>query len=140
MPILNVENALEQSIQNCAKNQLKVVSTIPLETTEKSLFSEIRKIVLSEEYFFILDTEGKLCVFDMEGKFIQKMGRVGQGPGEYTMLTDFSINENEQEVYINSLRKTVVYDFDGNFKREFSLNDDNLQVFTSFKNKLFGSR
>lgn len=134
---LNLEKALEESSQNRTLKQVKIESVIPLETTEESLFAEVRKIIKSGAYFFILDTEGKLSVFDIRGKFIRNIGKVGQGPGEYMMLTDFSINENRQEVYINSLQKAVVYDFSGNFKREFSLNDNNLQVLTCFRDKLF---
>ncbi len=137
LPVLNFEEILAEKVNVFPKESLKVVSIIPLETTEASLLDEIVKVIPIKNYFFVLDMQRELKVFDRQGKFYRKIGQVGQGPQEYTMLTDFAVNKDKQEVYINSLRKAVVYDFEGNFKREFSLDDGNLQVLTCFKDKLF---
>lgn len=137
LSVLKFENTLAQDSTNICGQQFEVEAIIPLETTEKSLFAEVRKIVKSEEYLFILDTEGKLSVFDMQGKFIRTIGQQGQGPGEYAVLTDFAVDCNSKELYINGLHKILLYDFKGNFKKEIALNDANLQVFTFCKDKLF---
>lgn len=76
-------------------------------------------------------------LFDKGGSFIREIGQEGQGPGEYAMLTDFTVDEERKEVYINDVLKIVVYDYEGNFKRNINLEDDNLQVLTFCNDKLY---
>ena len=137
IPTLNVENALNKNSGSEWQEKIEVVSVIPLETSETVLLADIQKVLHSNNLFFILDTETKLRQFDMKGKFIREIGQEGQGPGEYSMLTDFAIDKERKEVYINDILKIVVYDYEGNFKRNISLEDDNLQVFTLSNDKLF---
>lgn len=117
IPTLNVENALNNNnSRTVCQEKIEVLSLIPLETSETVLLADIRKIVTSDDLLFILDTENKLKSFDMEGNFIREIGQEGQGPGEYSMLTDFTIDIERKEVYINGIMKIVVYDYEGNLK------------------------
>lgn len=137
IPTLNVENAIKKNSGTDCQNKIEIVSLIPLETSETVLLADVRKIVSTDDLLFILDTEYKLRMFDMDGNFIREIGQEGQGPGEYAMLTDFALDKERKEVYINDVLKIVVYDYDGNFKRNVSLEDDNLQVLTLSNDKLF---
>ncbi len=137
LPVLNLEKAISVKSGKSIQKQLIVGKIIPLETTEKSLFAVVRKVVKTKDYFFILDTKGKLKVFDTKGKFVRGIGREGQGPGEYANLADFGIDAKNKQVYINAVQKNIVYDFEGDFLREFSLDNPNLQVFTICNEKLF---
>lgn len=136
-PTLNLENAKNNNSGTDCQEKIKVVDLIPLETSETVLLADVRKIVPSNDLLFILDTEYKLRLFDKKGNFIREIGQEGQGPGEYSMLTDFTIDNERKEVYMNDVLKIVVYDYEGNFKRNVSLKDDNLQVFALCNDKLF---
>lgn len=137
LPVLNLEGAITARIINNCPN-IELESIIPLETSDKSLLSEIIKIVKAGDRLFILDTEGKLKVFNTKGEFLRNIGRQGQGPGEYPdLLTDFAVDSINKQVYIHSVTKFLTYDFAGNFKTERSIDNFNLQVFTLCNNKLF---
>jgi len=83
-----------------------------LESREESLIGEISKIELSEDRIYILDSRYKaVFIFDKKGKFINRIKKIGQGPGEYTSLTDMEILNSD--VYVLARNRVVVYGEDG---------------------------
>lgn len=134
---LDIGRILKNNSNRVFQGIMEVESIIPLETTDSSLLSEIRKIIAVDNLLFILDIDGNLKLFDMQGNFIRKLGQKGEGPGEYPALTDFAIDRDREEVLINSVQKVLIYDYEGNFKRAINLADDNLQVFTYCNNNLY---
>ena len=137
LPTLNFQKLLSNNTEFVCQEKIEVLSVIPLETSDTILLADIMKIVVADDLLFILDTEYKLRQFDMQGRFIREIGREGQGPEEYTMLADFTINSDRNEVYVSSMLKVVVYDYEGVFKRNIDLEDDNLQVLTYSNDNLF---
>lgn len=70
---------------------------IPLETNDSCLFSEIREIEIVDNKIYIIDNKRSgLLVFDISGKFITKIGNLGNGPGEYVTPSNFNINKEKQ--------------------------------------------
>jgi hypothetical protein len=56
-----------------------------------------------------------LC-FDLSGKFLFNIDRIGQGPGEYTYFDDFFVDTNLQHlVFINGNKRFMHFDLNGNF-------------------------
>lgn len=89
---------------------------IPLETKENCLIGEIRKVLIYDEFIFVFDRfTNSLYVFDKEGKFIRKIGKTGQGPGEYGRISDFDIDQINNEIILYDInsRKFLFYDFNG---------------------------
>ena len=68
------------------------VQYIPLETNSECILSKGYTIVPTKDYFFIADGEKPLFVFDREGKFVRKIGKVGKGPGEFHNGNQFHID------------------------------------------------
>lgn len=68
------------------------IELIPLETTEKNLIGEVNRIVFDDNKYYVRSTNsmqnGKLFVFDKDGKFLQQIGRKGGGPDEYIEMDD----------------------------------------------------
>lgn len=93
---------------------------IVLEDKENSLIGEIGKIELYNSVFYISDVKAKkiLC-FNEEGKFLQSIGKVGQGPGEYVQLSDFAFDCENQELLIldRSTRRMLCYSLTGECQR-----------------------
>ena len=112
----NINNIKTINLSSIGKD----VQYIPLETTPKSLISEIFSIEFSESYIFINDTKKRLLQFDNNGKFIRQIGSNGRGPGEYLSVGDFCINENKKEIYIIS-PNLLIFDFDGLLKNSVKL-------------------
>ena len=101
------------------------VSLIPLQTTDDCLIGRIDKIFFYENHFYILDQVlGKgVFVFDENGNFIRRIGRIGKGPGEYDVPNDMAIDmfSGRLLIFCNNSKKLIAYDFNGNFIEEVKL-------------------
>ncbi len=54
--------------------------------------------------------------FDMAGKFLRKLGRLGNGPGEYTFCSFYVQPEKERVgIYEEDQGKFLIYDYDGTY-------------------------
>ena len=76
---------------------------IPLETTEACLIGSISDIRITNNRIYIL--EGKksedLLVFDLNGRFITKVGEKGNGPENYVKISDFDIDTANNRIAIS---------------------------------------
>ena len=97
----------------------EAVEMIPLEFTEESILGEIKKVVLSEDFIFVMerDNSAGIYTFDRNGKFLYRIGSRGQGPKELVDVADFSINEKDRLIYIfdGARTKVCVFSFDNEF-------------------------
>lgn len=83
-----------------------------LETTDEGLVGRVGKIIKRKGCFFILSGENKIIQFDDTGRFVSTLNKLGGGPNEYTMITDFACHinkENEVEVWISDFKKIRKY-------------------------------
>lgn len=101
------------------------VSFIPIETNNDVLIGEINKLVFHDNFLYILDSNytTTLYIFDSQtGQFIQKIRKIGNGPGEYNTIQDFSINEKEGCIYLLcDKEKVFTYTLSGEFISEGKL-------------------
>ncbi|MDR1259651.1 MAG: 6-bladed beta-propeller [Tannerellaceae bacterium] len=65
--------------------------------------------------------DGNIFVYDRHGKALRKINRKGQGNEEYTYITNIILDEDKKEMFVSdhNLRKILVYDLYGKFKRSF---------------------
>lgn len=91
-------------------DMLQSFKFIQLETTDQSLIGghigKIKKIV---NKYFISSDRKELLVFDSTGLFINKIGRIGQGQGEYSSISDYDVFENGN-IAILDINKLLLYD------------------------------
>ena len=80
----------------------KGIKTILLETNQSCLIGSVSKMRVYDNYILILDRNmaKSLFVFDKEGHFIRTIGSIGQGPGEFVRPYDFTIDKENQTVYV----------------------------------------
>jgi hypothetical protein len=91
---------------------------VVLETTSESLISQINRLIVFENKYYIFDQKGKsVFIFNESGKFLTKIQRIGNGPGEYIQATDFTIDaENRQIILLCDIPNCLMYfDMDGKF-------------------------
>jgi hypothetical protein len=117
----------------------KKVKPIPLETTDESLIGYINEAQVFDGKIFVLDTNYAkgLFVFDMEGKFIRQIGRVGQGPEEYVDLSDFTIDETNREIYLmdRSKNRIMIYDINtGKYIRRINISEQKMTHYIQYSN------
>lgn len=97
------------------------VSYIQLETEENSLIGIITNIYVSTDRIYVLDAikTKSLFIFDISGKFINRICRLGNGPGEYRYLMDFVVNEEQDEIILLAAgNKIIITNLQGKFVRE----------------------
>lgn len=85
-----------------ASDFFKNPKSIILETNEKSLIGMIEQIHIDKHRIVIFDNSKnlKVLVFNLDGTFSHQIGKLGRGPGEYTGISDFTIDEKKDEIYL----------------------------------------
>ncbi|MFP4048043.1 MAG: 6-bladed beta-propeller, partial [Bacteroidales bacterium] len=98
------------------------ISYVKLETNENVLINNTNKIKLTKNFIFISDFSN-LYQFSKTGEFIRKIGNKGRGPGEYIHISSLEINEKQDKIYVycSTRKKLFVYNFKGEFCRQFNL-------------------
>lgn len=103
----------------------QTIDYIPLETNVNSLISEINRIVIADDRFFILDSkEQAVQIFSIEGQHLARFENIGRGPMEYLSIMDITVDDDTKRVVLLSDRpanKLIHYDYDGNYIDEESL-------------------
>ncbi len=97
---------------------------------EKVLIGNIDKIQPYKDRLYILDTNiaKGVFVFNKNGKFIQKIGNLGNGPGEYVSCQDFTINKAKEEILIYDTYHERIYIYDmksGKYRNHIDIKDKN---------------
>ncbi len=91
------------------------IEFVPLEITDDCLLSNhLKTIVVTSKDIIVYDYEG--CYrFDRSGKFLNKIGSRGQGPGEYIKAMSVTVDTLNQWVYFpdHHGNRIVKYDFSG---------------------------
>ena len=89
---------------------------IALETTTDNLISSTDQVKIFRDRIYVLDKykTQSISVYTLEGKFITKVGRKGNGPGEYNFLYSFMIDEKMNQIVIVDFgnKKRLYYDLD----------------------------
>ena len=94
------------------------VEMTPLETAEKCLVgAEPVIIILDTHHFFIQDYQQQVIFrFDRTGRFINQIGRLGKGPGEYVAILNYDVNPMDNVVEILAPAGQIMrYSYDGTF-------------------------
>lgn len=93
------------------------VEFVCLEDANGALIGDIDKVQVTDDDIWVKHyKDDRILRFSRLGSFLNMVGSVGQGPGEYVNMSEFFIDENHKEIYIVS-NEILVYDFEGNFKR-----------------------
>jgi len=98
------------------------IEYIPLETTEECLLrADIMDITLTDDYLFVCDHD-YVYQFTPQGKFLRRIGKKGQGPGEYTQsILGVVYNDAKKEIIMTDFRtaKALIYSYNGEYLRSF---------------------
>lgn len=100
---------------------------IKLESKKESFLHSISQVKIFQDYIFVLDNNQsrKLLVFTKTGEFVDQIGMLGKGPGEYVYPWSFAINENKNNIAIldASQNKMLLYDLNTfKYLKEVKLN------------------
>ncbi|MCM0343367.1 6-bladed beta-propeller [Bacteroides fragilis] len=133
VPVINLSEDVSTVLSLLLSESAEKLEIVPLEMTDQSMLGEIRRIQVTDHNIWIdHGREFYIYRFSRSGKFLNKIGSIGQGPGEYTTYSTFLVDEDKKEVYIIANTNGVLaYDFEGNFKRKIVDIQTILQLFSS---------
>ena len=147
-PVIDVGSSAGDYRRAYCSDFLSSIELIPLEMNHNSLIAQNPTISVHDSLIFVwsiisysnLPMISDLHVFNLSGKFKNKIGGIGQGPGEYPGILSFFINHNKSTVYIYDGRNIHEYTFNGKFIGSFRLprpNDKPLDNISHLENDLF---
>ncbi len=95
---------------------------LPLETKSESLIGSINQLWINDSLIVINSYQSGLLLFQKNGRFIKKIGKNGNGPGEYLEIFHFEVLHDT--IYISSINRKgfLRYKLDGTFCGEIKLN------------------
>lgn len=121
---INKTNLTNLKIREDFNNLLQIdsifndITTIPLETKEECLITEIDKVLFLGNKMLIQDRAQKLFVFNTDGEFLNEIGKKGKGPGEFIELRDSEIDK-DGNIYILDYKKILKYNIYGSFLKSY---------------------
>lgn len=106
--ILDLSEVLDDSIE-----------IIPLETYDECLIADVKRVEFYKDKIYVLDeTNNGILVFDSRGKYQKRIGKQGNGPGEYAKLWNFTFKGDSILVKEMGGQKYIIYDLNSDFYRE----------------------
>jgi hypothetical protein len=93
------------------------IKAVKLSTDEDNIIGCVQKIIYNDERLFILDRKKSkgIFVFSKDGQFLNKIGTLGQGPGEYAEPTDFDVYDGKVYVLDQLQSRLNIYELDGEY-------------------------
>ena len=116
--------------------------TIILETNNDCLIGRIDELQVFDGCIYVLDMyfAKSLLTFDKDGRFIRKIGGIGNGPGEYIKLLDFTLDTENRFIFLLDYGQRVhKYQLDGTFIQTITPNllRSNITNIQYYKKKLY---
>lgn len=120
--IISVRSAFDVSKTGIVEEQCKRVSLIALETNDSILIDSYPVIKLISGDNIIIESNRRLFRFDRNGKFLNYIGKPGQGPEEYMVPGRVSYNDTDHSLYLYN-RKLQNWTLDGHLVSDLQFND-----------------
>ncbi len=137
IPVINLSEDVSTVPSLLLSEAAEKLEIVPLEMTDESVLSDITEMQVTDHNIWIdHGREFYIYRFSRTGKFLNRIGSIGQGPGEYVNYLTFLVDEDKKEVYIFSTNNGVlVYDFEGGFKKQISDFQTMVGMFSSIYKK-----
>jgi len=100
------------------------IELVRLENTPENLIGNIGKVIYHDGFYFIWDSQAQAILgFCDGGSFVFKISAIGRGPGEYSNITDFSIDrENGRLLILDApMQRVLFYDLKGQHLFDLSI-------------------
>ncbi|WP_209329319.1 6-bladed beta-propeller [Lunatimonas salinarum] len=96
----------EAALENLPLSELaKEIRYVPLENHPESMLVNVQEIIIRKNYLYAVDRILKaVFVFDHQGKYIGKLTRLGEGPGEYQNMQHVLVDEDESFIDVFEFR------------------------------------
>ena len=132
-PVIDVISNIGQFQRLYMSDFFSSIELIPLDIDRDYLIGGDPVVMISDSLIIIssiyqhgsVPPPRNVFVFDRSGRFVNQIGRRGQGPGEYRGMTNFFLNTDRTSVFINDWRVILEYELDGTHIRTFPVPREN---------------
>ena len=101
IPVINLSEDVSTVPSLLLSESAEKLEIVPLEMTDQSMLGEIRRIQVTEHDIWSHDfNKFYIYRFSRTGKFLNRIGSIGQAPGEYVNFSTFLVDEYKKVVYI----------------------------------------
>ncbi len=101
------------------------IKFIPLETHEQSILSSPNVFGMDSNNVLVWDQD-EILRFDTQGKFLNRVGRLGRGHGEHGRINSANYDEKEKRIYVGNMGGFIYkYDLEGNYIGQFKISENN---------------
>jgi hypothetical protein len=77
------------------------IKCIRLQPDSSDVMGRVVNVIIRKKYIYALDVSQQMVfVFDKTGKFVTKLSKKGQGPGEYVWLGNIFVDDNEEYIEV----------------------------------------
>jgi hypothetical protein len=117
LTVLDIDKALSNESAAKLSDFASSLSYVVLETPEDGLIDESSLVFVGRLGEDLLLADSRSCfLFDGQGGFIRKIGRQGNGPGEYTSIRRVVTDGETRHVYISQNGPGILeYNIDGEY-------------------------
>jgi hypothetical protein len=124
-PVIDVVSSIGDYQTTYCSDFFSSIELIPLETNKNFLISN-NPIVFVYDSLILVSTstsvyyfsdERNLFVFNRSGKFLNQIGRMGKGPGEFRYVAEVFLNVETSTIFVYDYTNILEYEFNGKFIR-----------------------
>ncbi len=93
-------------------------SFVRLTAEQPSLIGKIDQLILCDSFIVVVDKRiaKSIFVFNHDGKFLNRISRLGNGPGEYLLINHVAINDNNEVCILDNIKcRVTLFDITGKF-------------------------
>lgn len=91
---------------------------VRLETDKSNLIGKIDQVLLCDTFIIVVDKRiaKSILVFNSNGKFLNRISRLGNGPGEYLLINHVAINDKKEVCILDNIKgRITLFDITGRF-------------------------
>jgi len=111
LPIVDLHNTQRSKVIKLSE-LITDISVVRLETSSETLLGQYAQYAVSNKHIVTIDNE-KILHFSSEGKYIRTLARGGKGPEEFVRVDAFSLDDENEILYINhrgDTKNIIAYD------------------------------
>ena len=139
--IIDVASVVGKGSVHSASEFFKDIKYIPLETEPNSIIGNISKLYVENNKIYVSDIRGIINIFDMDGRHLSTLNKIGRGPEEYIRMNTFTVSPTGSIFVVLANEGIIEYNDDLKFVRR--VNSDfpfgNQFDFSSLRKDLFAS-
>ena len=109
---IDIDTRVDVKLSNIADS----IGMVALHTSDDCLISRVVSVVPCDTCFFVNDGCHRVLQFDSHGHFVQQVGAVGKGPGEYQLVLFITADYENSKLCIVDSKQILIYGFDGKYE------------------------